>query len=105
MNPLALDPKDAITVVTGIVTVSGVVFALRAAVAKLEAGQVEILRQLTAVHKRLDHHGDQISAVKEGHARMDERIKALKESQRFHLKARLEAARVGEPPILEEDGE
>ena len=86
MPPLSLDLKDAITVVTGIVTIAGVIFALRNAVGKLELGQTEVLRQLGALHKRLDHHGQEIARLDKNSVRLDERVKALKESQAMRLR-------------------
>ena len=103
MPPLSLDVRDAITIITGIVTIAGVIFALRSAVAKLEVGQGEVLRQLGALHKRMDLYGERISAGEVNHARMDERIKGIRESQQFYRRARLEAERAGQPPIFAEE--
>lgn len=85
MPPFSLDVRDAITVITGIVTIAGVIFALRAAVGKLEIGQTEVLRQLGALHKRMDGYGERISQGEISHAVLVERVKALRESQRFKL--------------------
>jgi hypothetical protein len=71
MPPLEL--RDAITVITGILTVAGVIFTLRGSVARLEAGQTEIVRQVAAVHKRLDHYGEEITRIDKDHVRLDER--------------------------------
>jgi len=106
MPPLSLDIRDAITVVTGILTIAGVIFALRAAVSKLEVGQGEVIRQLGALHKRMDHYGDLITRIDKDHVRLDERVKALKESQQFRLRSRLavsEAAQSGETPMFLDD--
>ena len=104
MPSLALDLKDAVTVVTGILTISGVIFALRAAVAKLESGQAEMLRQLGALHKRMDHFGERMGRAEVNHAVLEERVGNLKESQRFRLRAKVEAAAVNEPPMFGEEG-
>lgn len=80
-----LDIRDAITIVTGVVTLSGVVFTLRVAVAKLENGQAELLRQLSALHKRIDHFGERLSRTEIEQARLGERIAGLRDSQRFRL--------------------
>ena len=80
-----LDIRDAITIITGIVSVTGVVVALRGAVAKLEGGQAEMLRQLSALHKRIDHFGERLSRTEIEQARLGERIAGLRESQRFRL--------------------
>src|SRR5512137_91628 len=75
----------------------------------LKAGQDEMLRQMGAFHKRLDFYGAEVSRIDKGHVRLEERVKALKESQSFRLRSRAaanEAALAGEAPIfVEEDGE
>jgi predicted nucleic acid-binding Zn-ribbon protein len=114
MPPLSIDVRDAITIITGILTIAGVVSAMRSGISKLsdgqdvlKAGQVEGNRKIDALHKRLDHYGDEITRLDKSHVRLDERIKALKESQSFRLRARLaaaEAEEAGEPPMfIEED--
>lgn len=72
-------------VITGIVTVTGVILAQRAGIAKLTDGQAEVLRQLGALHKRMDGYGERISEGEIRHAVLAERVKSLKESQRFRL--------------------
>jgi len=101
--PLSLDIRDAITVITGIVTIAGVIFALRAAVGKLEIGQTEVLRQLGALHKRMDHYAEELNGIKLKHERLDERVNGLRESQRFRLRAQREAADAGQAPMFRED--
>jgi len=85
----SLDIKDAITIVTGIVTLSGVIWSMRAAVAKLETGQAEVLRQLGALHKRLDDTNKRVSRNEITTARLEERVDltmpTLTRSQRFRL--------------------
>lgn len=85
MPPFSLDLRDAIMVITGIVTVTGVILAQRAGIAKLTDGQGEVLRQLGALHKRMDGYGERISGGEIAHAVLVERVKAMKESQRFRL--------------------
>lgn len=110
-----LDIKDAITVITGIVTLTGVFFTMRASVAanaasvgRLESGQTETLRQLGALHKRLDHHGERITKTERDQAVLQavlhERT-GLRESQRFRLRAAGEAAQAGQPPMFGEGDE
>lgn len=103
-----LDLKDAITVITGIVTLSGVVFTMRAAVGKLETGQVEVLRQIGALHKRMDHYGERLSKGEIAQAVLEERvghlIKGPTQSQRFRI-ARAEANAAGEPVMFVEGDE
>ena len=81
-----LDVRDAITVITGIVTISGVVFALRASIGELRTGQVEVLRQLGALHKRLDAHGERITRAERDQAVLAERVRNLRDTQRFKLR-------------------
>lgn len=94
MPPLEL--KDAVTVITGIVTLSGVIYTMRASVAKLESGQTEVLRQLGALHKRMDHFSERLNKSEIQHARLEERVSGLRESQRFRL-------RVEPAPLSEAD--
>lgn len=72
----------------------------------LKAGQDEMLRQMGAFHKRLDFYGAEVTRIDKGHVRLEERVKALKESQSFRLRARAaahEAADAGEVPMFRED--
>lgn len=119
----ALEIKDAAALITAIVTVASVIFGLRAAVGQLKTsvGQLregqaairdefkaatnELLRQLTALHKRMDSYGERLTKTERHHAVLVERVANLRESQRFKLGARTEAAAAGEPPMLVEDGE
>ncbi len=80
--------KDAITIVTGIITLTGMVYTMRAAVAKLETGQAEVLRQLGALHKRLDHTNERVSRNEIQQARLEERVSnlnSLRQTGRFTL--------------------
>jgi hypothetical protein len=92
MGPL--DIKDAVTVITGICTIAGVIFTLRFAVSKLESGQAELLRQLGALHKRMDHYGERINKAEVSHAVLQERVENMRpgprDSQRFRLRPRQE---------------
>ena len=111
MPPQPIDLRDWISVITGIVTVAGVVFALRSSVAQLKDGQARLQtgqdegnRKIDALHKRLDYYGQEITRIDKDHCRLDERIKALRESQRFSMvKAKREAAAAGQPPMFAED--
>lgn len=85
MPPFSLDVRDAITVITGIVTITGVILSQRAGLAKLADGQGEVLRQLGALHKRMDSHGERITKAEINHAVLTERVKGIRESQRFKL--------------------
>lgn len=80
-----LELRDAIQVVTGILTLAGVFWALRAAVTKLEIGQTELLRQVGAIHKRMDDYGKRLQKAEINHAVLTERVDNLRSSQRFKL--------------------
>ena len=83
-----LELRDAITICTGVATLSGVVWTLRSSVARLEVGQAEVLRQVAALHKRLDEYGQRISRAEIDHAVLTERVdnlRGLRDSQRFKL--------------------
>jgi hypothetical protein len=71
---MVLELKDAVTVGTGILTVAGVIFTLRGAVARLENGQAELLRQIGALHRRLDQHAERIGSAEVRHAVLQERV-------------------------------
>jgi phage-related tail protein len=115
MPPFSLDLRDAITVITGIVTITGVIFTQRAGLksltegqASLKSGQDEGNRKIDALHKRLDYYGQEITRIDKDHCRLDERVKALKESQSFRMRSRLavaEAAAAGEAPMFAEGDE
>jgi peptidoglycan hydrolase CwlO-like protein len=115
MQPLQpLDLRDALAVITSIVTVVGVYFTLRFNVAKLTDGQIRLQsgqdegnRKIDALHKRLDYYGAEITRIDKDNVRLEERIKALKESQNFRLRSRLaaaEAAVANEPPMFMDEG-
>lgn len=101
----ALELRDAITVVSGIVTLAGVIWALRMSVTKLELNQTEMLRQLAALHKRMDRYAERLTRAEQDHAVLVERVENLRESQRFKLRARTEAVAAGETPMFREDEE
>ena len=55
-----VDPTVLLTLLQLGVTVAGAWFAVRAQISKLTEGQIETLRQLGALHKRLDSYGEEI---------------------------------------------
>lgn len=100
MPPFSLDLRDAITVITGIVTIAGVIFSLRGATAQLKVGQDEMLRQIVALHKRMDGYAEKIEESRIKHAVLAERVDNIRNTQRIRA-ARVEAASVGQPPMFE----
>jgi uncharacterized membrane-anchored protein YhcB (DUF1043 family) len=94
-----LEPRDWLALLTAVVTVVGVYWALRLSVSELKLGQTEIERKVDAVHKRLDHYGQEITRIDKDHVRLEERVKALKESQQFRLRNRVSEP-TGETPMF-----
>ena len=86
----SFDLRDAITIITGIITLTGVVVTLRTSVAELRKDQGEVLRQVGALHKRMDDFGRRLTESEIKHARLDERVQGLRESQRFRLRPQVE---------------
>jgi hypothetical protein len=82
----ALELRDAITIITGIITLSGMVFALRSSIGELRIGQTEVLRQLAALHKRMDIYGERITRTERDRAVLTERVRNLRDTQRFKLR-------------------
>lgn len=80
-----LEYHDAIAVITGIVTLTGVIWSQRLSTAKLQLGQGEMLRQLQALHKRMDDYGKRITRAERDHAVLEERVSNLRTTQRFRL--------------------
>lgn len=113
MPPFSLDLRDAITVITGIVTITGVIASQRSGLSKLADGQAalkaamdESNRKIDAVHKRMDYYGQEIAQTKTDHKVLEERVNNIRDTQRMRARARLEAARAGETPMfLDEGGE
>lgn len=100
---ITLAPEFALAIVVALFGAAGSFFAVRAAGAETQ-------RLVKALHGRFDHLEQEVGGIKIQQARQDERIKGLKESQRFHLgaskRAAAEARAVGEPPMFaEDDGE
>ena len=65
-------------------------------------GGAETQRLVKALHTRFDALERDFKTLDKEHARLEERVRALKESQRFKLRGRAEGA--GEPPMFT-DGE
>lgn len=91
----ALELRDAITVITGLVTITAVIVSLRAGVMKLDLGLVEITRQVSALHKRLDSVSERVNRQERNHAVLEERVANLRTSQRFRVPE--------EPPMFKDE--
>lgn len=85
MPPLSI--SEAINVVTGIVTIAGVIWGVRNAVAALEIKVGESLRQLNAMHRRIDTLAIDMNDMKLVQAVLKERVANLKNTQRFRAPA------------------
>lgn len=69
-------------------------------------GQQETQRLVKALHGRFDKLEGEVNGIKIQQARQDERIKGIKESQRFRLKSKLalaEADMAGQAPMFAEE--
>lgn len=58
-----VSPTVLLTLLQLAVTVAGAWFAIKFQISKLTEGQAEMLRQLTALHARLDRHAERIKRV------------------------------------------
>ena len=67
--------------------------------AQVAEGQTETIRQLKAVHGRLDDYGTRIGQTEIKHAVLVERVENLRDTQRMR-RARLEAEQAGETPLF-----
>ena len=75
---ITLEPQFALALVVAIAGAIGSFFAVK-------FGGAETQRLVKALHTRFDKIEQDVQCVKETQARHDERIKALKQSQRFKL--------------------
>lgn len=55
-----INPTVLLTLLQLVVTVAGAWYAVKAQISKLSEGQTETLRQIGALHKRLDSYGEEI---------------------------------------------
>ena len=99
-----LSATDWMTLVGMAVTAVAAFVGVREQTKGLKEGQAEVLRQVQAVHRRLNEYGDKLAELRTEQARLDERIKYLRDSQRFKLRASREAILAGQPPMFD-DGE
>jgi hypothetical protein len=93
----SLDIRDAIALITGIITVTGAYFAVK-------GGQKESERLLKALHDRFDDLEKAVVAGQIKHAVLEERVDNLRNTGRFKL-ARLEAEKAGQSPMFIIEGE
>ena len=103
-----LTPGEMLTLAGMVITAVSAFAAVREQTKGLKEGQGEVLRQLGALHKRLDHISGEVNRIDKNHVRLEERIFALKDSQRFHVRSRLavaEAEDAGEPPMFRDEGQ
>jgi len=99
--PVQLEPQFALSLVVALVSAAGAFFAVK-------FGGAETQRLVKALHSRFDHLEGEVANVKLQQARQDERIKSIKESQKFRLqtkRAMAEAAAAGEAPMFIMDEE
>ena len=94
----ALDIRDAIALVTGLITVTGAYFAVK-------GGQKESERLLKALHTRFDGLEKTVADIQIKHAVLEERVNnTLRQTGRFKL-ARLEAEKAGQSPMFIIEGD
>jgi len=102
-----LSPSEWLTLIgMAVVAVSSFV-GVRESTKGLKEGQREMLRQMGAFHKRLDWLGAEVSRIDKGHVRLEERVNALRDTQRLRALSRhavAEADQAGEPPMFEDNG-
>jgi len=67
--------------------------------AQVAEGQTETIRQLKAVHGRLDDYGTRIGRAEIAHAVLSERVENLRDTQRMR-RAQLAAEQAGETPLF-----
>jgi len=83
-----MPPLDSSILIAGVQllgTIAGAALAVKMQMARLTDGQTEVLRQLTALHKRMDRHGEEVVRLDKDFVRIDERVRGMKDSQRFRL--------------------
>jgi hypothetical protein len=85
-----IDPSIIFGALQLLGTIGGAALAVKLQMARLSDGQTEVLRQLGALHKRMDHHGNEVVRIDKELVRVDERVKGMKDSQRFRLKSQAE---------------
>lgn len=99
-----LDPSVILSVVQLLGTIGGAALAVKLQISRLTDGQAEMLRQLSALHKRMDIYGERISGAEIKHAVLLERVDNMRDTQRIR-RAMAEATAAHQPPMFErEDG-
>jgi predicted nucleic acid-binding Zn-ribbon protein len=92
-----IDPSIIFGALQLLGTIGGAALAVKLQMARLSdgqirltEGQVEMLRQLKALHSRIDHTGNEVVRIDKELVRVDERVKGIKDSQRFRFKSQAE---------------
>jgi len=80
-----LTPSELMTLGGMIVTALSAFIAVREQVKGMQGSMSEILRQVAAIHKRMDQQSERISRAERDHAVLEERVSNLRASQRFKL--------------------
>lgn len=91
---ITLAPEFALAIIVALVSAAGSFFAVK------QAG-AETQRLVKALHSRFDRMEQEVGGIKIQQARQDERIKGLKESQRFRVRSTVTTS--GEVPMFAED--
>lgn len=92
---ITLAPEFALALVVALFGAAGSFFAIK-------IGGQETQRLVKALHGRFDHLEAEVSGIKIQQARQDERIKSIKESQRFKMRGPMksEVVRVAEQDMF-----
>ncbi len=76
-----VEANAAVQVLVGLVILAGVIVSQRITTAKLQENQKEILRQVTALHKRIDDHARRIHKTEIHGAVLEERVNFLRDQR------------------------
>jgi hypothetical protein len=101
-----LSPGDWMTLFGIAATALSAAVAVREQTKGLKEGQAEMLRQIGAVHKRLDDYGTRIGRAEINHAVLLERVENIRDTHRMR-RAQLSAEQAGETPlfVVEDEGD
>ena len=62
------------------------IVAMRQGLTQVKEGQHELLRQLVAVHKRMDEYGKRLTKTERDHAVLEERVQNMRETDTQRLR-------------------